>query len=129
MACDSSSLYMGWMTVAAASTTPVFIPATEWGDALGVALAKGWGEARGRNGNVTATPAVQFANDPRNASGAGTAVGATLSADGVSDPNGNTTVSSGSNKYVRGGWNVALSSGTTLATMTVSGVIQIIRGA
>lgn len=82
---------------------------------------------RGRNGNITATPAVQLANDVHDPGGTATSVGATMSADGPSDPNGNTTLSTGSYRFARAGWNVTLSAGTTLATAAVAGGVALMR--
>ena len=82
---------------------------------------------RNRNGNLTATPAIQLTNDTHDPGTSSTAVGSTVSADGVSDPNGVTTVSTGAYRFVRPGWNVVLSAGTTLATASVTGVVELIR--
>lgn len=128
MSCTVDRIVMAWMMVASNTTTVVFIPASGWMDAAGITSGKGWGEMRGKNGNIGATPAVQFTNDPHDpGTGNVTPVGAQITADGVSDPNGNTALSSGSFRYVRAGWNVALSSGATLATASVAGVIELIR--
>jgi hypothetical protein len=106
----------------------IFIPATGWQDATGVTFARGYGEMRGRNGNVTATPAVQTTNDVHDPGGSSTTpVGSTISTDGVSDPNGANAVSTGSARFIRGGWLVTLSSTTNLATAAVAGVIELIR--
>jgi hypothetical protein len=118
---------MGWMGIAANSNNrTVFIPAGAWEDAGAIARVRGWGEMRGATGEITATPAVQLSNDPRNPPATATAVGATLSADGVSDPTGATALATGAFRFIRPGWNVKLSSGTTLATATVAGAVQFI---
>jgi hypothetical protein len=73
---------MPWMTVAHnTNASTIFVPATGWLDATGVTFARGYGEMRGKNGNITATPAVQTTNDVH-APGTGnvTAVGSTPSA-------------------------------------------------
>jgi hypothetical protein len=115
------------MVVAWNSNTTAFMPASGWEDAAGITGARGWGEMRCRNGNITATPAVQFANDPRNPDATATGVGSTLSADGVSDPNGITALSSTTKKLARAGWNLSLTSGTVLSTAWVSGAVDLIR--
>ena len=82
---------------------------------------------RARNGNVTAIPGIQLTNDVHSPGGSATSVGATMSADGVSDPSGVTAISTGAYRYVRGGWIVQLSSGGTLATAAVAGVIELLQ--
>jgi hypothetical protein len=82
---------------------------------------------RGKNGNIQVKPAVQVANDVRNP-GTATAVGATVTADGVSDPNANTALTTGSAKYARVGWLVSLTSGATLATASLAGTVELIYG-
>jgi len=119
--------YMSWAGYAAISTTELFIPAGPWASAANLSAAKGYGEMRGRTGQFQAKPAVQLANDVRSPS-AGTAVGATLTGDGVSDPNGNTAITSGTSKYVRPGWLVSLVTGSTLATAQLAGVVELIYG-
>ena len=116
-----------WGTVSTNSATSAFYPAGPWQSATGITSAKGWGECVGRNGNISVTPAVQLVNDPRAAPAGGTAVGTAMTANGVSDPNGDTAISSGAYKYIRGGWNVVLSAGGTLATAHVGGVIELIK--
>jgi hypothetical protein len=128
MACSVTELVLGWMTVAwNSNASSVFLPATSWVSADGVTGAKGWGEMRGRNGQITATPAVQLTNDVHDPPTTATAVGATMSADGPSDPNGTTALSTGGYRYARGGWIVTLSSTTTLSTAVVAGGIALIR--
>ncbi len=112
---------------AAISTTAVFIPAGPWVSAANLSAAKGHGEMRGRTNQFQAQPAVQFANDVRNPT-TSTAVGSLITGDGVSDPNGNTALSTGSVKYARPGWLVSLVSGTTLATAQLAGVVELIYG-
>lgn len=128
MACTVDSMPLSWMTVVAVTdASTVFIPATEWVSCSGVTSAKGWGEMANRTGLLSATPAVQFANDVRSPQASATSVGVALTATGVSDPNGNTTLSTGSFKYLRAGWNVTLTSGTSVGTAVVAGLIQLIR--
>jgi hypothetical protein len=120
-------LGMEWSGYAAASTTKVFVPAGPWQPADNVTAAKGWRELRGKTGNFQAEPAVQVANDVRSP-GAATAVGSALTADGVSDPNGHVVVTTASSKYIRPGWLVSLTSGTTLAFGSLAGVVVLITG-
>jgi hypothetical protein len=119
---------MEWMTVIAVTdAAAVFVPASAWLPCAGVTAAKGWGELAHRTGNLSVTPAVQFANDVRAPNLSATAVGAAMIAAGVSDPNGNTTLSTGAFKYLRVGWNVVLTSGSSVGSGVVSGVIELIR--
>jgi hypothetical protein len=119
---------LSWMTVVAVSdATVVFVPATEWISCAGVVAAKGWGELANRTGLLSVTPAVQLANDVRNPNASATAVGVALTANGVSDPNGSTTLSTGSFKYLRAGWNVTLTSGSSVGTGVVAGIIQLLQ--
>lgn len=128
MACTVDRLTLEWMLVAAIATGVVFIPAGPWVSAAGVTSAKGWGEMRGKNGNIGVTPAVQFTNDVHDPGASNvTAVGTQMTTDNVSDPNGNTALASGSFRFVRPGWNVALSAGAVLATAAVGGTIELIR--
>ena len=131
MACSTKSVSLGWSLYAAIATGEVFIPATGWMSATNVTAAKGWGELRGKTGNFQAKPAVQVANDVRSP-GASTAVGGFVGGvggvDGVSDPTGNVAVTAGTSKYIRAGWLVSLSSGTTLATGSLGGVVELIYG-
>jgi hypothetical protein len=118
---------MAWMGIAAnTNNRTVFIPAGAWEDAGSITRVRGWGEMRGATGNITATPAVQLSNDPRNPPATATPVGATLSADEVSDPTGAAALATGAFRFIRPGWNVTLASGATLATATVAGVVQLI---
>ncbi len=109
------------MTLVAVGTAEVFIPAGEWTSAAGVLAAKAWGELSGLNGNCQARPAVQLANDIRSPDAA-LGIGAVKTANGVLDP---TTLSltTGSKASIRPGWLVSLSSGQTLASVSVLGTI------
>jgi hypothetical protein len=122
-----------WATYAAstASPTQVFVPAGAWLPAGNLTGARGWGELAAKNGNFQGAPAVQFANDTRApASFVNVQVGSNISAVGPSDPNGITSLSSSSAnaRYVRVGWLTSLSSGSTLATGALAGVIELIYG-
>ena len=127
MACNTKSVNLEWCLYAAIATGEVFIPATGWMPAANVTAARGWGELRGKTGSFQGKPAVQVANDVRSP-GASTAVGAAISSDGVSDPTGNVAVTAGSSKYIRAGWLVSLTSGATLATGSLGGVVELIYG-
>jgi hypothetical protein len=127
MACNVQTMRMIWTGYSAISTTEVFIPAGPWASAANVSGARGHGEMRGKTGNFQARPAVQVANDTRSP-GTATAVGSGLAADGVSDPNGITALTTGSSKYIRPGWLVSLTSGTTLGTAQLGGAIDLIYG-
>ncbi len=116
---------MDWQGVSAISTTPVFVPGGPWRSAAGITAGKGSGELAGKTNQINVTPAVQVTNDVR-APGATTAVGQGMSANGVSDPNGNTAITTGSSRYIRPGWLVNLTSGSTLSTGNVCGVIELI---
>jgi len=124
---DVQQQYLAWMGCVAVSATEVFIPAGPWLSAANVTAAKGWGELRGRTGNFQAKPAVQLANDVRSP-GSAIQVGAAITSDGVSDPSGNTAVSSGTSKYVRVGWLVSLTSGSTLAGGALAGTVELTFG-
>jgi hypothetical protein len=45
----------------------------------------------------------------------------------VYDPNGVTSVASGSYRFIRAGWLVKLTSGSTLATANIAGVVELIQ--
>jgi hypothetical protein len=112
---------MPWMTLLAASTTEVFIPAGPWDSASGISGAKALGELRGQFGNAQVRAAVQLANDVRSPDAA-TAIGTATSTNGPIDPT-QASVSSSGKTYIRPGWLVSLSSGGTLAGLAVSGTI------
>jgi hypothetical protein len=118
---------MSWMSISSNGTTEVFIPASGWMSATAVTGAKGWGEIRGRNGNLQAIPAVQVTNDVHDPGAVTTACGPTLTTDDVYDPNGVTSVASGSYRFIRAGWLVKLTSGSTLATANIAGVVELIQ--
>lgn len=121
---DSQMVEMPWGTYAAGSTTEVFVPAGGWVPTRNVQSARGWGELRNRTGLFQARPAVQVANDVRSP-GTVTAVGAMISADGVSDPTAPVSISSSTtSKYMRVGWLVSLTSGNTLGTGALAGVVE-----
>ncbi len=125
MACSIQTVMMDWQGVSANSVSPVFVPSGAWRDAAGITAAKGWGEMGQKTNQMQVTPAVQVANDTRNP-GSSTAVGAAISTVSTSDPNGVQAVSTGSSKFIRPGWLVQTTSGSTLSTGNVSGVIQLI---
>lgn len=87
---------------------------------------QGLGRAPGQDGDSQGQPAIEHTNDVT-AAGTTVAVGALISANEVSNPNGVTTLSLGSSKYVRGGWLISLSSGSTLAGGHLAGVIELVR--
>lgn len=117
-----------WQTVAANSATAYFQPGGPWREAAGITGARSNAEMRGRNGNAQAQAAVQTANDIRNPDTPAIGVGAAMTADGVSDPNGETSIASGTKRYIRSGWLVSLTSGSTLATAAVGGEIEYLYG-
>lgn len=127
MACNTTQNWLVWMGLAATSVTEVFIPAGGWENAGNVTGGRGWGELRGRTGNFQVKPAVQLANDVRSP-GAATAVGSALSADGVSDPGAVTALSTGASRYIRVGWLVSLTSGSTLGFGAAAGTVELIYG-
>ncbi len=49
-----------------------------------------------------------------------------MTADGMSDPAGETNIASGTKQYIRAGWLVSVSSGSTLACGSVAGEVQFI---
>ena len=56
-----------------------------------------------------------------------TTVGSSKSSDGVTDPNGVTSVTSGSDRFIRAGYQVVLTSGSALATASIAGTIELIQ--
>jgi hypothetical protein len=122
-----STQYMAWSGYNAASASDVFIPAGPWISAANITAAKGYGELRGRTGNFQIKPAVQVANDVRSP-GSATQVGAAIAADGVSDPNGEQAVTTGTSKYIRVGWLVSNTSGSTLSFGAAAGIVELITG-
>jgi hypothetical protein len=128
MACNVTRLSMNWMGLAwDKSASSAFIPATGWMSAAGITGGRGWGEIRGRTGNLTVIPAVNLSNDVHDPGASVTNCGPTLSTDGVYDPTGVTALSSGAFRFVRAGWVVQLSAGTTLAAASVGGVVELIQ--
>lgn len=110
------------MTVATTvSATEVFIPAGEWESAAGVVSAKAWGEVRSLNGGLKVRPAVQLTNDVRSPDSA-LPIGGQTAADGVIDPAAATVASAGK-LWIRVGWLVQLTSGSTLASAAVMGTV------
>jgi hypothetical protein len=122
------TISLAWTGYSAITTAKVFVPCGNWGPAANLTGARGWGELRGKTGNFQGEPAVQVANDVRSP-GSATAVGSALTADGVSDPSAPTSVTNATtSKYARPGWLVSLTSGTTLATGSLAGVVELVYG-
>lgn len=113
---------------AAIATASVFVPAGDWDDIAGITGARSNSELRGRTGNFQGQAAVQTATDIRNPDTPAIAIGALIAADGVSDPNGETSIASGTKRYIRPGWLVSLTSGSTLATGTLMGDVEYLYG-
>lgn len=129
MACTGETYVASWMTLVAISTSVTFVPAGDWFDAAQLTEGKSYGEVADRNGNIQGVPVVQLINDPRNpGSGTTVALNAAIAANGVFDPDQDHAISSGAYKYARIGWNVSLTSGSTLATMIAMFVAQLGRG-
>jgi hypothetical protein len=128
--CTVDKAMMAWMGTAAISTTAVFVPApgSYWRDATGINGARGWGALAGKTGNFQGAPAIEHTNDVR-AAGTVVQVGSNITANGVSDPNGVTSLSLGSSRYIREGWLVSVTSGGTLACGNLGGVVEFIYGA
>jgi hypothetical protein len=130
MACSGETYVASWMTLVAISTSVTFVPAGDWFDAAQLTTGKSYGEVADRNGNVQGVPVAQLTNDPRNP-GSGITVALqtnAIAANGVFDPDQDHAISSGAYKYARIGWNVSLTTGSTLATMTAMFVAQLARG-
>lgn len=99
-----------------------------WVPATNLVTARFSGEMRGRNGTLSATPAVQFANDLRSPMSSPIAAGAAIAADGMADPsNQSMTTASTSARFCRVGFNVS-ASGATLSTAGMAGMFEFIRG-
>lgn len=113
---------------AAAATASVFVPSGDWDDIAGITGARSNSEMRGKTGNFQAQAAVQTANDIRNPDTPAIGVGSLMTADGVADPNGETNIASGTKRYIRPGWLVSLTSGSTLAFATLMGEIEYLYG-
>jgi hypothetical protein len=121
MACSVAKMAMVWGGYSAASSVAeVFIPCGGWMDAGNITAARGWGELRGKTGAFQGKPAVQVANDVRSP-GAATAVGAAITSDSVSDPGG-------MDEYLRVGWLVSLTTGSSLGTGNLAGVVELVYG-
>jgi hypothetical protein len=109
----------------------MFCPAGIWLNAGNLTGGRGWGELAAKNGNFQGAPAVQFANDHRDPkSFVNVQVGTNIDTVGSSDPSAVASLSaqSAGARYVRVGWLLSLSSGTTLASGALSGVIELIYG-
>jgi hypothetical protein len=124
MSCPKSSkVSIDGGTLAAASITEVFIPTTGWMSTNQVGSFRGYGELRGKTGNFQCRPGVQLCNDPRNPSAANP-IGSVITADGCLDASAYTTVSTVAARYMRFGWLVSLTSGSTLGTGFVTGAVE-----
>lgn len=130
MSCGAEAISMGFMTVATNSTTAVSVPTGSWRSSAGYTYGRGWGEMRGKNGNISVEPGLQLTNDVADPTAGGTTItlGSALTADGTSNPQSTPiSLSVAGYKYARPVWIVKLTSGTTLATAAVTGVIELVR--
>lgn len=125
-------LPLAWTTVYATSTTAVFLPDGDWGDAPGLKNAISLGEMRGRNGLCEAQPALQFSNYEDGTGAVSVGVGTNMTSDGYSPPAGGgatdlSTSYSPLYRLVRRGWLVKLTSGSTIGYARVAGVIRVVK--
>lgn len=131
MGCTADMASMGFMLVASdQSTTEVAVPCGNWRSNKLYTFGRGWGEARNRTGNISATPGVQFSNSTTDLTSAmNVALGTAMAAVGITTPPGTpVTLAVSGYKYWRPVWLVKLTTGTTLGTMAVSGVVELTRG-
>lgn len=112
-------------TIYADSTTQKFLPSSDWLSATNVGRVRARVEARNFTGLLTASFAVQTANDPDNPDSP-TTIGSTLTAASTNYPTGYTTVSTGAKRFFRLGWAVQLSSGTTTAVGLVAAQVNVL---
>lgn len=84
--------------------------------------AKGWGEMRGRNGLFQGKPAVQLATDVLNPDAATELTANWTNSDGPIQPV-KATFNTDGKRFIRAGWIVALSSGSTLASAWLEGTV------
>lgn len=129
MACSSEMVSMGFQLVASNSTTVAYAPAGVWKSTMGLSTGRAWGEGRVRNGNVQATPGIFLSNSTTSLTG-GTfiALGATIASETITDPLATAVslASAAGYKFWRPAWQVSLTAGSTLATMAVSGVVEVV---
>jgi hypothetical protein len=130
MSCNVETMSLGFMTIATNSQTPVAVPAGSWRSAAGYSFGRGWGEMRARNGAISAEPGLQLTNDVSDPTTGGTTVvlDSALVGDTVSNPQSTPiSISAAGYKYARPVWVVKLTTGSTLATASVTGVIELVR--
>ena len=123
MSCGIRQVAMFWQGAVAISTTAVFIPSGQWMSTDTINGGRGYGALAGKTGNFQGQPAVEYTNDVRVA-GTVVAVGAAITANGVSDPTGFTALSVTAYRFIRTGWLVSLTAGAVLAGGNLSGVIE-----
>lgn len=123
---DYDEVLLGWYTVLSASTTGCFLPASGWFDAADAAKLRTPFEVRGLNGLLSVEPAYQTANDKASPD-TPVALGGALTADGLSFPSDWATPAVGGKQYIRAGWWVKLTSGSTVGWAAVAGRAQMLN--
>lgn len=110
---------MRWRLVAAKAATDTFIPDSEWIPVRDYNYGRTEGEMRGKVNTITATPTIQYANDPRSPDGT-IKIGTGINGDGMLDPESPTSLSTiAAYKYIRAGWTV-VGDGTNIAVAAVA---------
>ena len=121
------TLRLRWTTVCVDGTTEVFVPDTDWMRAPDVAKIRLYMEARGFTGLMNVIAGYQTCNVD-NSPDAHNTIGSFVTTAGVTfgASFADVTANTQAKQYVRFGWVVKLTSGSTLATVRVGGSIDII---
>lgn len=126
MACDAMQMVvLPWMLIAGKTSAGFFLPLTGWRTTDGVDEARSQGEMRGKVNTLTVTAYVQYANDVRSPAGQ-TAIGSSISADGMLDPTTATSLTTTLAGYRHcrfGCWVVG--DNTNMAVAMMGGVIMV----
>ena len=121
------SIPLPWTFVVATSTSDVFVPVTGWFAAQEIKKIAIVMEIVGLIGQTQIKRAYQTADSPSSADSA-TGVGSFVSANAVSYPSSSTDISATTEakQLIRFGFIVSLATGSTIATASVAGRVDVI---
>ncbi len=132
MAARAKIIHLPWQTFTSTSTTAYFVGASRWMNTAGVSMAMSWCEVTDLTGSLLLIPAYQLTNDTRAAGTTGNQVtmsgGASgwANATGYFDPSTSpNSIGSTGYKYIRVGWLVKLSAGSTRAYAAAAGAVEL----
>lgn len=127
---ESIEVQLPWITLAAGSKEPVFIPSTAWSLLGDFRFVRGWGERTGSTGPIWISPGIQLAPDPRQP-GEGWEAEHPWKKDNIFEsPDGWRELGDPKFKtvYVRAGWVVRLPEDGNFQLVAATGVIELSVG-